>query len=46
MLNILKILYTTIFLSCLSLFSQSEPPEVTAQGESNLLSTDTTKYSD
>ena len=34
MLNILKIniLYATIFLSCLSLFSQSEPPEVTAQG--------------
>ena len=35
MLNILKtkILYATIFLSCLSLFSQSEPPEVTAQGD-------------
>ena len=35
MLNILKtkILHATIFLSCLSLFSQSEPPEVTAQGD-------------
>jgi hypothetical protein len=35
MLNILKIkiLYATIFLSCLSLFSQSEPPEVSAQGD-------------
>ena len=34
MLNILKIkiLHATIFLSCLSLFSQSDPPEVTAQG--------------
>ena len=35
MLNILKtkILHATIFLSYLSLFSQSEPPEVTAQGD-------------
>ena len=35
MLNILKIkiLHASIFLSCLSLFSQSEPPEVTAQGD-------------
>ena len=35
MLNILKIkiLHVSIFLSCLSLFSQSEPPEVTAQGD-------------
>ena len=35
MLNILKIkiLYVSIFLCCLSLFSQSEPPEVTAQGD-------------
>ena len=35
MLNILKtkILHATIFLSCLSLFSQSDPPEVTAQGD-------------
>ena len=35
MLNILKIkiLHVSIFLSCLSLFSQSEPPEVTALGD-------------
>ena len=35
MLNILKtkILHVSIFLSCLSLFSQSEPPEVIAQGD-------------
>ena len=35
MINILKIkiLNVSIFLSCLSLFSQSEPPEVTALGD-------------